>query len=319
MINPENAPIDVADQRVWLKELKASSGMSWSELGKKIGVPQGTLSAWGGETYAGDVERVAREVFRYRQHVAMQTNLQVEAPSVPGYFETQTSRQITQLLAWAQRGRITVVATGPGTGKTMTVRHYRDSVPNVWLATMSPSTRGVNNMQVEVLAALGERDARGTPQSLSRRIRDRVENTGGLLAVDEAQHLSEQAVEELRSWHDATGIGIALLGNETVISRLEGGSRKVAYAQLFSRVGMRLTNRNVPLIADADAVAQAWGIENEDLVAYVRSIALKPGGLRGLTMTLELASMIASAEGVGLSVAHMQDAWSQLASRPVSL
>jgi hypothetical protein len=34
---------------------------------------------------------------------------------------------------------------------------------------------------------------------------------------------------------DQAGIGIALLGNETVYARLEGGTRAAQYAQLFIR------------------------------------------------------------------------------------
>ena len=319
MTNADNHPIDVAEERRWLIDHKTATGMSWSELAKRTGIAPGTLSQFGSERgYAGDEEGVARKVLQFRQLLAAQAQIQIEAPALPGFFETRTSREIESLLSWAQRGRITVIATGAGVGKTTTLRNYQASVANVWVATMAPSTAGVNNMQIEALASLGERDAKGTPQALSRRIRDKVAGTGGLLAFDEAQHLSEKSIEEIRSWHDATGIGIALLGNESVISRLEGGSRKAAFAQLYSRVGMRMV-RNAPLADDADALSEAWGIhDDERLRAYVRKVAMMPGGLRSATMMLEVGTILASAERSPLSLANLQDAWAQLSHRPVA-
>lgn len=317
MNNPDALPVDAAEQREWLMAHKKATGLSWADLGQQSGIPAGTLSQFGPATYRGDNDRIAREIFRFRQHIATQGKLDGEAPEVPGYFETATSRRILALLSWAHRGRITVVATGPGTGKSMSAEHYAASVSNVWLTTMSPSSAGVNNMQIEVLAALGERDAQGTPQKLSRRICERVRDTRGLIAIDEAQHLSEKAVEEIRSWHDKTRIGIALLGNESVIARLEGGARKAAYAQLFSRVGMRHV-QNLPHPDDARALAAAWGIEDDKLTASIVQKSQMPGGLRGVTMMLELASMIAAAEGSELSINHLTDAWTQLVSRPLA-
>jgi DNA transposition AAA+ family ATPase len=150
----------------------------------------------------------------------------MEAPEVPDYFETATSRQVQSLLSFAHRGRITVVATGPGCGKTKAARNYRDAMSNVWMATMAPSCAGINSMQIEVLAALGERDARGSMQQLSRRIRDRIRNTGGLLIFDEAQHLLDRSIDEIRSWHDETGVGVAF----SATRRSWRGSRAVTAA-----------------------------------------------------------------------------------------
>ena len=318
MNDPKNQPIDLQEQREWLIDHKKATGASWTELARRTGIAQGTISQFGSDKgYAGDEERIAQEVFRYRQLLAAQSDLRVAAPTIPGYVETPTSKRLNALLSWGQRGRIIVAAMGPGTGKTTTAENYRASVTNAWRATMAPSTAGVNNMQIEVLEALGERDAVGTPQKLSRRIKDKVRGSGGLLIIDEAQHLSEKSVEEIRSWHDDTGVGIALLGNESVIGRLEGGNRRAAYAQLYSRVGMRMV-QNVPSLADADEIAHAWNVEDDKQFSFLRSVSQKPGGLRSVTMVLELGSMLAAGEGRTVKLSHLQDAWAQLSSRPLA-
>ena len=74
----------------------------------------------------------------------------------------------------------------------------------------------------------------------------------------------------------------------------KGGSRSAAYAQLYSRVSMRLV-RGLPLNGDVEAIANAWNIHDEKLLAYLRKIVMTPGGLRNGTHALELASMLAAA------------------------
>ena len=319
MNDPAATPIDIEEQRNWLIDHRKATGASWAEVAKRTAIPQGTLSQFGSERgYGGNEQSVADRIFRYRQQIATQAQLAVEAPVVPGYFETETSRNLITLLTWGQRGRIVVAAMGPGTSKTTTARHFAACSANVFLATMAPATAGVNTMQIEVLDALGERDAAGTPQKLSQRIRQRVRDLANpLIMIDEAQHLSEKAIEEIRSWHDATGVGIALLGNIGVMQRLEGGSRKAAFAQLYSRIGMRIV-RPVPLKGDCDCLAEAWNVHGEKEIAFIRRVGQQPGGLRGATMALEIGSMIATSERTVLAVDHLQDAWAQLSSRLVA-
>lgn len=318
MNDPKATPVDTEEQRNWLIDHRRTTGASWAEMAKRTGIAQGTLSQFGSDKgYGGNEAKVAEDVYRYRQFLASQATIEVEAPELPGYFESETSRQLTGLLTWAQRGRIVVAALGPGLGKSKTAAQYAACYPNVFVATMTPSSSGVNNMQVEVLEALGETNASGTPQKLSRRIRTRVANLRNpLLIIDEAQHLSEKAIEEIRGWNDSTNVGIALFGNESVIQRLEGGSRRAAFAQLYSRVSMRMV-RSLPLNGDVDALALAWNIHNEPTIATLRKVCMTPGGLRSGTMALELASMLASAEKSVVGSGHIQDAWAQLTTRAV--
>lgn len=318
MNNPGEIPIDVEEQRDWLMEHKKTTGHSWSDLARRTSIAAGTLSQFGPGSYKGDNAEIARKVYQFRQLLASQAEISVDAPDIPSFFMTPSARRFQAMMVYAQRGRIALIAAGPGTSKTTTGRHYQASVANVWMITLSPSTAGVNNMQIEVLAAMGEQDAVGTPQKLSRRIKDRVRNSGGLLIFDEAQHASEKSIEEIRSWHDATGIGICLMGNVGVLERMEGGSRKSAYAQIFSRVGMRHI-QNLPLTADAIMLGESWGITEQKEIDFITKIAGKPGGLRSCTMVLELATMLAASENNSRNLAHMQDAWAQLSTRPLSV
>ncbi|KTE24434.1 MULTISPECIES: AAA family ATPase [unclassified Sphingopyxis] len=319
MNNPENQPIDIEDQRAFIIDHKAATGMSWTEIGKRTGIAAGTISQFGSaKGYAGDEKRLAEQVYRYRQQLAAQAAIKVTAPEIPGFFRGPTAQDVETALSWAQRGRMVVIATGAGMGKTKTIQNYRDSVSNVWVVTIAPSSAGVMTMQQKTLAALGDREANGPPNKLTALIIAKIKDTGGLLIFDEAQHLSEKAIEEIRAWHDETGVGIVLSGNIKVLTRLEGGNRRDAFAQIFSRVAHRIV-RAQPLQGDADALCDAWGVFDDASIRAIREICMKPGALRGATFTLELAHMIAASEGVAVTAGHIRDCWAQLSTRQVAV
>lgn len=319
MNDPHANPVSIEEQRAWLIDHKAATGASWSEIARRMGVAQGTISQFGSERgYAGNEQPIADTIFRYRQLLTDRAVRAIEAPKVPGYFKTQTSQDLLSLLGVAQDGEVVVGALGAGLGKTTTAKHFAACYPNVFHAEMSPSTAGVMNMQIEVLHALGVANDVGSPQKLSQRIRERVKDLKNpVIILDEAQHLSEKAIDEARCWFDRTGVGIALLGNIGVMQRIEGGNRKAAFAQLFSRVAMKLV-RPVALQADADALAAAWAIGGGQEIAQIRKVCMLPGGLRGATHMLKLATRIAGSEQTQIDASILQDAWAQLSTQAVA-
>lgn len=317
MNDPNVLPIDVAEQRDWLNQHRLTTGMSWSQLAPKMESKSSTLSAFANSTYQGVNENIATAVYKYRQLLLSQAEIAFDMPEPPGFFKTPTSRRIETMLSIAQRGRITLIAGGPGTSKTRTLRHYQASVSNVWVATMKPSTAGVNTMQQKVLECMGEPAAKGTPLALSTKIEALVRNTGGLIVIDEAQHTSEKALEEIRGWHDETGIGICLVGNEDVLTRLTLGNKRDAFARLASRVAQRMIFRG-PEDGDALALADAWHVEPADQRAFLIDIAKKPGGLRTCTMLMETACMLAASERDTLKLVHLTDAWAHLSTRQMA-
>lgn len=295
--------------RARLLALKQETGMSWPQIAAQSGIKSGTISSWAGGTYGGDVLGIAADVRRFLDGRAALAMLKPGQLKAPGFVETPTADRLITLFQWAQTGEIVAVAAGPGTGKTTAALEYQTRAPNVWLATMSPSASGVQPMQMAVCAAMGLHDAKGSPQQLSALVLSKCRNSNGLIIIDEAQEVSEKALDEIRSWHDKTGIGIALVGDERVIGRL-GGIRRAELARLHSRVSMRHIQA-FPDQLDANAVIRAWGIDDAGQVRFLTGLARKPGGLRGIAKTIKLASMMAAGEDRAVSLADLQEAWAQ--------
>jgi DNA transposition AAA+ family ATPase len=302
----------VAEQIEWLKAYRVEMSASLTDIANWTGIPHGTLSnLLGIKGYTGNRKRYADLIASYRQTITAQSELVADLPEKPGYFETPTSSAITQYLHWAQRGRLVLIVTGAGLGKTQTAKNFLRDNHASYMATMTPSTSGIMPMQQKVLRALGEKHVIGAPAALTEMIIEKLfGRKHAVLIIDEAQHLSIKALEELRSIYDATGAGIVLMGNERVQQSIDGVARAADFAQLFSRIGLRLVRQRA-VAGDAEALAAAWSISDPAIITFLRDIVDKPGALRGATFALEVAHMLAVAQGTGVTLQHLKKAWAQ--------
>lgn len=299
-----NSPVEV-EARAWLNTHKDAAGLSWPQIGKLTNVASSTLSLFATGKYSGSNETIAAKVLAYRERLSSQSALSSQLPVVPDWFDTPTATRLTSLLQWAQSGEIVLIVTTPGIGKTRVAERFAALDPNVSLATMAPSTAGVATMAIEVAAAIGLGEVKGSPQQLSRQVKARVQGKKGLLIIDEAQELTDKALNELRGWHDQTKVGIALMGNENVVGQIDG--RKSALAQISSRFSIRHV-QVAPIAGDIDALLDAWGIAAVDQRAFLAKIGAMPGALREMTHTIKIAAMAAVGSGQALSLSHLRDA-----------
>ncbi len=299
---------DHDDLRQHLAGYLADNGLSQERAGKEAGISGSALNQWMKGKYQGDNEAVAEKILiwmasRERRSVAIQ------GFGKQGFIETATAQKIMNVLAFAQSaGDLSVIYGGAGVGKTTAIRHYATDNPNVWVITMRPDTASVASCLEEIGDVIGVRTG-SRANRVSRDICRRLEDTGGLLVIDEAQHLTVPAIESIRSIHDATEIGLVLSGNETVYARLSGGTRSASFAQLFSRVGkrLRLTKSEKE---DVASLASRYGITGGKELSTLIGISRKPGALRGVVKTLRLAVMFAG--DIAPTQEHINAAWRDL-------
>jgi len=270
-----------------------------------------TFSAYLNGTYNGNNDACAADVQKWLRARAERAKAVLTKPQIPGFVLTPTAAKIIPILQYAQMSPDFGVVIGqPGLGKTEALKHYRDTNPNVWMATMEPASAKPGMMLREIARSMGmELKSLG---DASHEVKRRVRGTNGLLIIDEAQHLSVLALDQLRSIHDATKIGIVAAGNEKLSALTGGGGRKPELAQLSSRVGMRVNLRR-PMVGDIDALLRAWAVTDQDEQKWLRVIAAKPGALRSMSNVLKLATMLAAGAEQPRNIHHMKAAWAQLA------
>jgi hypothetical protein len=309
-LEPEAAAF-VAEMQAKVRAHKDTRGVSWATLATEMGAKQGTLSTWATESYAGDTVRIAELAQRYFTGLEARAALARTALRDPGFIETSAAASITNVLRWAHTGEIVVVACAPGIGKTRAAERYKATAANVWLATCSPSSGGIQTMLNAVLEEMGDGEVKGSPYQLSRRVRERVRGANALIVFDEAQELNEQALDEIRSWHDKVGVGIALVGDERVLTRLRSGARARQLARLGSRVSMPFVQAKASA-DDAALIVRGWGIEDEASVAFLAGLAGRQGALRSIVKTIKLAAILAGDPPREVGLADLKAAWAQL-------
>ena len=296
-----------SDLRTRVRQTMAATGgkLSQAEVARQAGIPASTLSQYLNDRYPGDVAAVEVALNRWLDTQTVTAEVTELLPVLPSFVDTPTSRRIVAGLAYAQSARnITMVYGAAGVGKTRTIRHYRKKHSNVWVVTASPMRSKTNPLLDAIATALGIVDGRRDPASLSKAIIAKLAGTGGLLIVDEAQHLSDGALEAVRSIHDAVnddlddddaGVGMALVGNTVLYTRVRGQKRTYDFAQVTRRIG-KYVRLDGPTDADIQAIAAAFKLDGRDELDIAREIARRPGALGLLEQTLKQAWLMAAGE-----------------------
>lgn len=287
-----------------VQERMGREGVSQRQLAKVTGLPHPLLSRWlSAKSRAGEEADVTAALATWMGGNAAPSG----ARRGDGFVPTPTAKRILGALAFARRsGDMACIYGGPGVGKTRAIQSFREADPeNVWVATMTPACSGLVSALEVVAEAVGVTDCTGGARRIAGAIRAQVAGRKGIIVIDESQHLSMAAIEELRSIHDATGCGLALVGNETSYARLTGGARAASYAQIYSRLGMRVFLHR-PEADDVHALARHMGVSNRDAQAFLERLAGRPGALRGVVKAVQLAQQMTKTRDV--EVAALRDA-----------
>lgn len=296
--------------RAKIRKAKKDDGQTWEAFAKAAGVANGTLTSWLSGNY-NEGKRPTETVDKLGKYLDARAAKSGDASNDPGWVKTPTSERMWTILEDAQFSPDIVSISGnPGIGKTATLRQYREDRPNVWLLTMRPGVKSPHVM-VSRLAEI-----MGVEERMSAKITDtigiRVQGAGGLIVIDEAQHLSAPMLDELRYLHDEYGVGLAFSGNLALHGQLTGGkagaARKPAYAQLYSRIGFRETFAK-PTDADVAAILDAWGVKDAESRRLLQAIAKKAGALREMVKTIRTAARVAIGVSEPLGERHIRAAW----------
>jgi len=306
---------DVAGMRSAARAAMQEDQISQTKFATRAGINDKTFSAWLNDAYAGDNQRVAGQVRTFLRSRDERVAARLAMPTSSGFVMTPSATAFTALLQQAQWMPDMVTAVGaPGVGKTSAMREYQRRNPNVFLITGSPLCSGAYALIDCLCEEMGIIE--GGPLRKMRSIAAHLRGRQALIVVDEAQHFSLAALDQLRTLHDnpSVQVGIALVGHPDLKSRMAGGGRNGMHAQLDSRFGAHLA-RKAPLPGDVTALLNAEGIENEQAMKLLRGIAAEPGALRKMNRTLRMARMLASGQGdAAVTAQHITMAYDQLSN-----
>lgn len=287
-------------------------GLTQTAAATKVGTSASALSQWLKGSYRGNNRGLEDKIIKFLRSTHENEQFSNLMPRQPAWARTETAEEILQVLTYCQMGHTMGAVYGdPGTGKTVTCHHYKETHNNVWVAEMSRVDARLAPTLQAICEAIGIANPPLRIRHMYTMIVEALKGTDGLLIIDEAQHLSHDSLEQVRAIHDKTGIGVVLAGNEEVYARVTGGLRDVTFAQLFRRVSIRKRIKGV-LKGDIAPLLARLGVEDKKVAAFLKVIAAKPGALGLAVETWRLASMYAAADDAPLTVECVERAWAVL-------
>lgn len=222
-----------------------------------------------------------------------------------GYCKTPTGNDIHNLLSICRQFNMMGMVVGePGTGKSTAAEAFSNVDNGVVLCRMTKATGELQPMLVRLCEAMG---AGNSPNQSKAELYELVLYnltqyfaSSPLLILDEAQHLSDDALECIRDLYDEAKIGIVLIGNRGVKrwEQAKKGKKANSFAQLRGRIGpfMELTS---PQDEDVTAICEHHQLQTG--LELIRKVARKEGQLHLVAKIIQVASELA---GKDQPIAH---------------
>lgn len=295
-----------------INHIKAQENISQSDIAKQLGITSGALSAYLNNKYQGNVENIETAIRNWLGNRQKKEQVFVKDPQ---FVETDTAKKVWSALDMSRLLNTMVTIYGASeVGKTKASQEYQRNNGNVWMITASPSRATLSSILYELALELGINEAPRRKDKLSRLVTKKLKGTQGLVIIDESDHLPYDALEEIRIIQEEAEVGFALIGNDKVYTRIQGGVHPAhEYARLWSRIGKHFPFKKT-LKGDIKAIATAWGLDisDKDLMTILYDIGGKAGGLRSLTQCLRLAAINAKGQGTALTTPLILTAQAQL-------
>ena len=211
-----------------LKELMNRNGYTINFVATAIGVAKSTVSMWINGTYKGDNSRITDKINNFLQR----ENERPHDKDTP-IVETTIIKYIFEIGRLCHTtGKIGVCVGRAGLGKTVAVKEYTKEFLDAILIE-SDSGYTAKSLLLEIHKRLGL-SGKGCVYDLMNEVVNKLNNSGRLLIIDEAENLPYRALELTRRIHDKTGIGVLLIGRNILLENLRGSKNQ--YDQLYSRV-----------------------------------------------------------------------------------
>ncbi|MEG0304339.1 MAG: AAA family ATPase [Oscillospiraceae bacterium] len=279
-----------SSELVALLEEYINQGHSQAETAKQLCVSEAMISGYRKGTYKGsnkNVERKLEELFRYTREEEVQKERTAQYVITSDYVPTSVSQDIYSSIKYCAIEKGIVIIDGDaGIGKTKAAEKYVMENPTTAIyIQVRPTTSTVLGI-LRVLAIALKLPEKRSKIELGIAIRSKLEGSNKLLIIDEAQHLSFLALEEIRTLSDpdtitgAQGVGIVLIGNSEVFDRMSG-RQEARFAQQFSRMSMHRPYLTLNITKD-DVVLLFPSIKGQaEELNFLHSICQSKWGVRG--------------------------------------
>lgn len=239
--------------------------ISQSKAAGALGYSPGVISAYKSRSYQGSLESLEAKIAAWLKREARR----LERIDIP-ISETAVINQVRRAASIAQdEADIAVIVGDAGTGKTTALRRYAAESHSAFMVEVDPAY--TKNVLIHEIARSIGVEVKGSITVVIARIIEALKERDALLIIDEADYLSDSALELVRRIiNDKAATGVCLVG----LPRLEYKLRNLRndHEQLASRVGVLLKVSSMKRADAAMILDSAWkGLKKNVVDAFVRA------------------------------------------------
>jgi DNA transposition AAA+ family ATPase len=269
------------------------SGISQKALGQRLGYSPASVSMYLAGTFTGDFAKINRAVHKFLE---MESEKQLFVKPEQKFVMIKSARIIQEVCRKCHRhGEMGVVYAHAGAGKTYGFKHYEKSNHGVYL--LEADARMTKTALLKAFHRAVGYDGSGRLSSIQDDIMGRLNGSGALVIIDEAEHVSYDGLESMRRIYDKCDNTFGLLfgGMPRLMSNLQGKRRE--YAQIYSRLDTAVQLDTISL-EDTRLIIEA--ILPNSIGIYQQFHSSCKSNLRTLSKLISNASQIAHVNEVDI-------------------
>lgn len=277
----------------------SESGNSQHQIAMECGLEDSVLSQFLRNTYPGNMAKVADTLNKYLMLAKERLNIPETRCFYKGLGNTKVVLAAANL-AHRHCG-IVLIRGDSGAGKTTALQYYVSQNAGVLFVTADSGTKTASAILSEIAAASGKRMC-GNKQRLMKSLVDYLRGTKRLLIIDEADQLTLDALQAVRSLNDKAGIGIVLAGNNKLYQQMVSGVRGGEFDQIRTRILLKPDVRNEYTESEMHGVFP----DSDDQYAMVLKGFANKTSLREAAQLYSFAKECAKVQGCKVSAAFLK-------------
>ena len=297
-----------------LKDFQKSAKLTLADIAKGVNKSAALVSQFIADKYVGNINELKTAFLEYLNREHKRRLEKIEIPNVV----TNHAAKIFGVCNLIHESKDVGLIYGPsGMGKTTALEMYHSqNSQSIMITCYSGMTSGAVCM--EIVDALGirpnsagdkkkRRNYYGNMGYLIKLIKDELKGKDILLIVDEAQHLKLREFEQIRYFHDVSGIPLIYAGSEDVIERMTGGKFEKDFDQIYSRCPV-IKNLEEDISKD-DVEKIVKGLKglnfDRDMISYLVKKANEKGHYRKLRHIIRYAVRFSIKANQPLDILHL--------------
>lgn len=255
------------ETRLQLAEFMEQSGKTQKQISKETGLSTALISQFLSNTYTGDNAEAAKTINQYLTVAKDRLNVVKTDNFVEGLHNTH---EVMFACYFAHKNNeIALVSGDAGAGKTTALKHYAANNTGVIMVTANACTTTATAILTLICKQI-ERTIPGRRAALMQMLVEQLNGTNRLIIVDEADHLSFDALQAVRNLNDLAGVGIVFSGNDKIYRQMFSPQRGYEFDQIRTRIFIRKKVVNSYTLEEGK---QLFPGLNQDAITYLLKVA----------------------------------------------